>query len=153
MTSRERMKKAIHFQGPDRVPITFKDLFPLFIIPPISWQPQEPYYPYIHPWMIKLRVWRPKRKLPKGWLNTTRECIDEWGTTWRMSPVANQGETIKGALEDGWHLMDGYKPPDFKDWSRYRLCARLSRIFGAQPIPAGRERQLALGALPLLPRV
>ena len=130
MTSRERMKKAIHFQGPDRVPISFKDLFPLFLIPPSSWQPQEPYYPYLHPWIIKTRLWRSRRKLPRGWPKQTRICIDEWGTTWKMSPIANQGETVKGAFEDGWHLLDDYKPPDFKDWSRYRLSARLGRIFG-----------------------
>jgi len=124
------MKRAVHFQGPDRVPISFKDVFPLFMLPPRSWQPQEPYYPYIHPWIIRFRLWKSKRRLPKGWLKTTRICIDEWGTIWKMSPVANQGETVKGALEDGWHLLERLQVPDFKDWSRYRLFSRLGKIFG-----------------------
>jgi len=126
------MKRAIHFQGPDRVPLSFKDVFPLFLIPPRTWQPAEPYYPYIHPWIIKTRLWRSKRRLPRGWMNTSRICIDEWGTIWRMSPIANQGETVKGALEDGWHLLERFQTPDFKDWSRYRLFARLAKIFGGK---------------------
>ena len=130
MTGRERMKRAIHFRGPDRVPVSFKDVFPLFMLPPESFQPPEPYYPYIHPWIIKARLWRSKRKLPKGWLNQTRVCIDEWGTIWRISKISTQGETVKGALEDGWHLLDSFKTPDFKDWARYKKFARWSKWFG-----------------------
>ncbi len=130
MNGRERLKRAIHFQGPDRVPVSFKDVFPLFHIPPMSWQPPEPYLPYLHPLMIKARLWRSKRKLPKGWLNTTRTAIDEWGTVWRISPISTQGETMKCPLEDSWELLEKFQPPDFTDWNRFKRFARWSKLFG-----------------------
>jgi len=130
MNSRERMRRAILFQGPDRVPHSFKDVFPLFQVEPASWQPEEPYYPYVHPMIVKYGVWKSRRPLPKGWLKLTREAIDEWGTVWRVSEVASLGTVLKGALEDGWHLLDGYKPPDFSDWSRYVFMNRLGKALG-----------------------
>ncbi len=132
LTSKERVKRAIHFASPDRVPVSFKDVFPLFHIPPQSWQPPEPYYPYVHPLIIKARLWKPKRKLPRGWLNQTRIAIDEWGTVWRISPISTQGEVVKGALEESWDLLESFKPPDFSDWSRFKTFARLSKLFGGK---------------------
>jgi len=130
MTGRERMKRAILFLGPDRIPQSFSDVFPLFYVPPMSWQPPAPYYPYVHPVAIKFRAWRSKRKLPENWLKLTRVAIDEWGTTWRVSAISSLGEVIHGPLEDDWRLLDSYRPPDMGDWSRYKLCYRLSKLFG-----------------------
>jgi uroporphyrinogen decarboxylase len=132
MNGRERLKRAIEFKGPDRVPITIRDLFPLLHLPPMSWQPEEPYYPYVHPAAIKLRLWRSKRKLPKDWLNLTREAIDEWGVIWVTSGLSALGEARHGPLEDGWELLDTFKPPDYTDWNRYKTFARLCKVFGAR---------------------
>lgn len=130
MTGRERMKRAIMFLGPDRIPHGFRDVFPLFNLPPMSWQPPEPYYPYVHPLAIKFRAWKPRRKLPKNWTKLDRTAIDEWGTIWRASAISTLGEVIHGPLEDGWRLLDSYRPPDMSDWSRYKLCYRLGKLFG-----------------------
>jgi uroporphyrinogen decarboxylase len=130
MNGRERQTRAIEFKGPDRVPILVRDLFPLFHLPPMSWQPEEPYYPYVHPMAIKLRLWKSKRKLPKNWLDLTRVAIDEWGVIWATSGLSALGEVRHGPLEDGWELLDEFKPPDFTDWARYKTFARLSKVLG-----------------------
>ena len=123
MNGRERMTRAIEFKGPDRVPIMSGGVVPmtgldhvmLYTVPPMSWQPQEPYYPYVHPLMIKFKLWRSKRKLPRNWLEMTREAIDEWGVIWEASGISFLGEARQGPLEDGWELLDDFKPPDFSD--------------------------------------
>jgi uroporphyrinogen decarboxylase len=130
MNGRERLKRAIEFKGPDRVPLPIWDLFPLFHLPPMSWQPEEPYYPYVHPAAIRLRLWRSKRKLPKDWLNLTRTAIDEWGVIWATSGLSALGEARHGPLEDGWELLDTFKPPDYTDWNRFKTFARLSKVLG-----------------------
>jgi len=53
MNGRERITRAIEFKGPNKVPQPMRDLFPLFFVPPGSWQPRQPYYPYVHPLIIK----------------------------------------------------------------------------------------------------
>ncbi|MHA1681840.1 MAG: hypothetical protein ACTSUE_12590 [Promethearchaeota archaeon] len=71
MKSKERVRRAIEFTGTDRVPYFgilpwHSDLFPMFLVTPKSWQPVEPYMPYVHPLELKSGAWRSKRKLPRG---------------------------------------------------------------------------------------
>ncbi len=80
--------------------------------------------------MIKFRLWRSKRKLPKNWLDITREAIEQWGVVWETSDISYLGKARHGPLEDGWEVLDEFRPPDFTDWSRFKLAARLSKILG-----------------------
>lgn len=130
MEGRERLRRAIEFKNPDRIPINLDDVFPLLMVPPQSFQPKKPYYPYIHPAFVKLGFWKSEEPLTPDWENLTREAIDEWGTIWRVSKVGSQGEVIKGALEDSWELLDDFTPPDFRDWSRFSIFAELSKRLG-----------------------
>ena len=130
MTGKERMKKAIHFQCPDRIPISIEDALLLFMVPPQAWQPAAPYYPYVHQLIIRAGLWKPERRLPDDWLDLTRTAIDEWGTLWKVSRIAPQGEVEKGALEQSWDLLDHCQPPDFSDWERFAFFAEISRELG-----------------------
>jgi hypothetical protein len=130
MTGKERVIKAIEFKGPDRIPHQKRDYWFLFHIPPQSWQPPEGYYPYVHPGVIKTRVWKWDKRKDIKWLEDKREAIDEFGTIWKTSGITSLGETIKCPLEDGWELLDEYKLPDMKNWDRFKLSASYSKKLG-----------------------
>ncbi len=126
VTSRERVKRAIEFKSPDRVPIfrvnIFKsDVMTYFTLPSRHWEPPEPYYPYVYEEVIRFGLWRPKRKLPRGWGRMKRDCIDDWNCIWHIDPaVSTRGCIKKGAIEDDWSMLDDFKPPDPRDHSRFR---------------------------------
>jgi len=130
MDSKERVTRALEFKGPDRVPQSVKDFFPLLPVPPQSWQPPEPYYPYVHPLVLAAKLWQPERELPKGWKQQRHQAIDEWGCIWEVSPVASLGEVSHGALQDGWDKLDQLKVPDFSDWSRFQTFAQWAKTLG-----------------------
>ena len=52
MTSKERMRRAIEFGSPDRIPHRFYDDITIINTVPCSWQPHESYYPYVHPYDV-----------------------------------------------------------------------------------------------------
>ncbi len=128
LTSRERVRRAIEFGGPDRVPIyrvnIFKsDVMTYFTLPSRDWEPAEPYYPYVYKEIMRFGLWRLRRKLPRGWYKLKRTEIDDWGVLWGINPaVSTRGCVAKGALEDGWHLLDNFQPPNPRDQSRFRWC-------------------------------
>jgi len=130
MDGKERARRAIEFTGPDRVPQSARDFFPLFHLPPSSWQPAEPYYPYVHPLIIKAGLWKPARMLEPGWLEKKREAMDEWGCIWITSGISSLGEIKRGALQDGWEGLNDLRIPDFSDWGRFQLFARLGSTLG-----------------------
>lgn len=130
MTGRERATRAIEFKGPDMIPHQRRDFILIPHIPPQSWQPPEGYYPYVIPGYVQFGLWKWEKHKGKGWLKQTRTAIDEYGTVWRMGPHTSVGQTVKGALEDGWHLLDGYNLPDTKDWERYKKVAGWLRWIG-----------------------
>lgn len=130
MTGRERATRAIEFKGPDMIPHQTRDFMLMSYVPPQSWQPPEGYYPYVQPEFVRFGLWKWERRKDKGWLKETRTAIDEFGTVWRIGPHTTSGQTVKGALEDGWHLLDGYNLPDTKDWDRYKKVAKWIRRIG-----------------------
>jgi len=130
MTGRERATRAIEFKGPDMIPHQTRDFMLMSYVPPQSWQPPEGYYPYVQPEFVKYGLWKWEKRKDKGWLKETRTAIDEFGTVWRIGPQTGSGQTVKGALEDGWHLLDGYNLPDTKDWDRYKKVAGWIRRIG-----------------------
>jgi hypothetical protein len=126
MDERERVTRAIEFRGPDKVPHRKRDFWFLFHVPPQRWQPPEGVYPYVHPGVIRGGLWRWQARDDLDWLEEKRDAIDEFGTLWETSGATSLGIPRKGALEDGWHLLESYSLPDMKDWERFRVAAEWS---------------------------
>jgi hypothetical protein len=107
MTARERVKAALTFSGPDRVP---RDLWAL---PYISlFQPDElaavqQKYPS--------DIGRPELTPGTGnavaqHLATAGTYTDEWGSVWQVAEPGIIGEVKQPALDD-WSRLASYKPP------------------------------------------
>lgn len=161
MNSFERVKAALHFSSPDRVPI-FKvglgDVFPMMMLPSKNWQPghrenERGLYPNgIDDLVIKLDLWKwkkpnwakkdPKLK-DKKWLKIPREEIDEWGCIWkRRGGNKTMGNPGRASLTD-WSYLNKYiqiYSPEADDKSRYSFFVKLSKLFGRK-----RYRLCALG--------
>ncbi|MHA1292727.1 MAG: uroporphyrinogen decarboxylase family protein [Promethearchaeota archaeon] len=141
MNSKERVKKAFHFNKPDRVPISCvsldSDFFPIFQFEPRSWQPTR-YPPHVMGGDITLAnpmvrwvaySWKKKkRKLtgyPRKWWEIPHKSIDEWGVIWQSSGTKSDDKTlghpIKGPLEESWDGLDDYQIPDAREETRYRF--------------------------------
>lgn len=135
MKSRERVIKALEFGGPDRIPYFSifpwrSDVFPLFMVTPSSWQPAEPYMPYVQPIEVQSGAWRAKRRLPRGWLRSKHVAIDEWGVTWeRNGAITSLGQVLDGPIKT-WDDLDTYQFPDPHDPARFSLMTKLARVFG-----------------------
>ncbi|MHA1369512.1 MAG: uroporphyrinogen decarboxylase family protein [Promethearchaeota archaeon] len=140
MNSFERVKRAIEFECPDRVPyfgILKSDLFPMFLLTPRSWQPPEPYMPYVHPLELRLGVWRSKRKLPKGWLRSKHVAIDEWGVVWeRHGGITTLGQVIDYPIKT-WDQLVDFITPDPRNPQRFSLLTKLSKILGRNKYKLG----------------
>ncbi len=148
MNSIERVKAALHFGGPDRVPVYragLGDVLPLVMLPPKRWRPghaedEEGLFPYIgDEQFVRLGLWKWQKpawaKAPeyRKWMTLSRREIDEWGVTWkRDGKIATIGHPEKPALSD-WESYGRYLGrynPDPTDADRYRLFVRIARIFG-----------------------
>ncbi len=132
MDSRERVTRAITFDRPDLVPYVgytlTSDVFPLLALTPSTWQPREPYYPYITSTELALHTWRSKKKLPRGWIKTKHAAIDEWGIVWeRYGTFTTQGQVIEPAVKT-WDELATMTVPDARDPARYSTFTRLSRL-------------------------
>jgi len=167
MKSRERVKRAIHFEKPDRVPrlwVSLKtDFFPFFTFEPRSWQPKN-YPPHLFGGTrtYKNRIYRDlvyrwKRKnrkalgLPRKWWNVEKEkqlsTIDEWGVIWK-SGAANRDNTMghpeKGPLQDSWDQLEEYQPFDPIAKSRYRMWNGIIKTLGKNRYIFGSPSTLCL---------
>ena len=141
MNSKERVKRAIHFDRPDRVPISCvslqTDFFPVLQFEPRSWQPKHcpPHVTGGDPTLANpavrwfayrwKRKWRKKAGYPWRWWKKPGKRIDEWGVVWQSSGMGSGdltlGHPVKGPLEEGYEALDDYEIPDASDESRYRL--------------------------------
>ncbi len=92
-TSYERVKKALYFQGPDRLPVEFP-VYGNSDFCHVNWN-----------------------QIGTG-DNTERETLDEWGCTWSRSEVSNMGLVTKHPLED-WDSLDTFRWPDPDDEAFY----------------------------------
>lgn len=110
MTHRENILKAIHFETPDYIPISFH-------INDACWQayPQEFLLEQIeaHPLLF------PNNKLPQipftpNFIKVARQnepYIDDWGCLWETSVDGITGTVTKHPLSD-WTNFQNYKAPD-----------------------------------------
>lgn len=99
MTSRERVLRAIEFRGPDRVPFASgapvtSDIFFMFFSPARDWQPDEGYFPNIHPLVYALSTWRYKKHFPMNVQSSGYERQDEFGCIWKTVIENSVGEVI-----------------------------------------------------------
>jgi hypothetical protein len=148
MNSIERVKRAVGFKTPDRVPVWsfgLDDVFHMFMLPPKSWQPghaghEKGLFPYMpDEKVLKLHLWKwdkpewVKAAGHKNWLNIEREEVDEWGSIWKQSGTGKSiGHPIRPVLTD-WKLYDKYLAdynPDPMLINRYSFYIFLSRLIG-----------------------
>ena len=97
MTSRERVRKAVTFQGPDRVPVELPEQFHTDFVRVNAYYDPD---------------WQPK-------IQTETEWEDEWGCIWhRLSGDISQGQ-VKHFPISYYGLLDDYVFPNYKKRSRY----------------------------------
>lgn len=141
MNSRERVRRAFHFDRPDRVPMVKvslgTDFYTLLQFEPRSWQPTT-MPPHVlggdttlsfSPIRLVAYTWRKKFRKNAGyhkkWWQTPHKSIDEWGVIWQSSGTKcddkTLGHPVKGPLQENWDNLDNYEIPDANDLSRYRL--------------------------------
>lgn len=96
MTSKERVKRAIHFEGPDRIP---------YHLP-------EPYSTDIK-WIFPLN-----KNIKTEIRDNKNYRLGEWGSWWQVVSDENMGEVIEPALKD-WEEFKNYSFPDVNAPERY----------------------------------
>jgi uroporphyrinogen decarboxylase len=138
MNSLERVKAAIYFSGPDKVPIinfgkANSDVFPLLTLPSKEWNPGHaddeiglfPHEPLLD-W--KKPEWAKDPKY-ENWQKLTREEIDEWGCIWdRDGTGLTMGHPGRASLTD-WSNLDNYLErytPDPEDKRKYTTFIKAS---------------------------
>jgi len=148
MNSLERVRAAMRFQRPDRVPVWkagLGDVLPLPMFPPASWQPghlpgESGLFPYVgDDHYIRWRLWRWRRpewaRAPqfRDFLTLPREEVDEWGGIWkREGQDRSLGHPGRARFTD-WNDLDSHLArynPDPDDISRYRVPLFYSRWVG-----------------------
>ncbi|MHA1252689.1 MAG: uroporphyrinogen decarboxylase family protein [Candidatus Helarchaeota archaeon] len=151
MNSIERVKAALKFNNPDKVPIIdwssigsilFKsDVFPLVASPSKNWQPgwrenEKGLFPHLDIKDIGYKWKKPdwaKDPKYKKWWTLDREEIDEWGCIWvQKNNNPTMGHPGRPSLTD-WSKLDEYIEtyfPDPYDKSRYKFIITSSKIFG-----------------------
>ena len=151
MKSRERVKKAFHFEKPDKVPILCislqSDFFAAIQLEPRTFQPTNlpphimggdttianPGFRWVaYSWKKKFRK---QAGFQKKWWNYPGSRIDEWGVIWQASGIKSGDKTlghpIHGPLEENWDGLDDFLIPDAADDNRYRIMkSGLWRILG-----------------------
>jgi hypothetical protein len=155
MNHRERVKKAFHFDKPDRIPKIkvglSVDFFANPLVEPKSFQPKE-YPPHIlggpngyRRWWLRRLVFRYKWKsknrknlgLPRKWWTEEKDnqilTIDEWGLIWKSGAAdrdLTMGHPYKGPFTDSWDNLDTHEFPDPHDKSRYRFYKFPVKLLG-----------------------
>ena len=92
MTSRERVKRCIDFEGPDRCPMSLPAPYPNdFCSVGITADPEW------KPW----RTWE---------FEDCKQWEDEWHNVWKCLPNTTRGEVIEGVIKD-WSEIEDYRMP------------------------------------------
>jgi len=109
LSSYERVRRAIEFGGPDRVPLFFTRLGPSDIA---------------GSGYKRLETISQREAREKG----RKEWVDEWGAIWNLNPEAlhfvDIGYITRASLQD-YSLLNEYPFPDPDDYRRSRCLSRL----------------------------
>jgi hypothetical protein len=135
MNSKERVKTALKFKNPDKVPvfdIVAGDIGPLPITYSLTWKPgwnegEKGLFPHVRGRYNWDRPnWAKENPTYEGdkWKSLPREEIDEWGCIWNMKgDDKNMGHPGRATLLD-WKDYDSYiekYTPDASDKTRYKF--------------------------------
>ncbi len=94
MTSREIVRRAIHFQAPPRLPVNFGALG------------------------VSDFAWFPRQDTPEERERSAAQRMDLWGCRWEATDVPNMGQ-VKGHPIADPHDLSGLVVPDYTDDRRY----------------------------------
>jgi len=139
MNSVERVKAAINFASPDKVPVIHfgkgnSDVFPLVTFPSKGWNPghaedEKGLFPYSFGFHWDEPEWA---KVPEyeNWRKIPHEEIDEWGCIWNQDgKEATMGHPGRASLTD-WSQLDKYLErytPNAEDRSRYSTFIKMTK--------------------------
>ncbi|MFX1323798.1 MAG: uroporphyrinogen decarboxylase family protein [Promethearchaeota archaeon] len=143
MNSKERVRAALHFKNPDKVPefnLAFGDVGPLPIIYSQNWKPgwnegEEGLFPHVrgnYNW--DRPNWAKSNPNYEGnkWKSIPHEEIDEWGCIWNMKGNdQNMGHPGRASLLD-WNNYQDYirkYTPNANDKSRYEFALKMINSF------------------------
>ena len=122
LNSIERVKAALNFKGPDKVPVwkfsSGSDVYTLSSLPSKNWRPghsenEKDLFPHVPDYLINYRLWKwdkpewAKDPKYKDWLLLPREEVDEFGTIWKMAGVNTMGHPGRPSLTD-YSKLDEY---------------------------------------------
>lgn len=144
MNSIKRVKAALKFTKPDKVPIwkfgSGSDVYTLFSLPSKNWKPGHKtneigLFPHGTEYFVKYGIWKWHKpewaKEPKyaDWITLPREEIDEFGTIWLKGGINTMGHPGRPSLTD-YSQLDKYfeeYTPNFDEKDRYSLIVQMSR--------------------------
>lgn len=143
MNSIERVKAALNFTNPDKVPIwkfsSGSDVYALFSLPSKNWRPghvkdEIGLFPHGTEDLIRYGLWKwdkpewAKNPRYKDWQNLRREEIDEFGTIWIKSGINTMGHPGRPSLLDYSKLDEYFEKytPNFNEKNRYSFSIRTS---------------------------
>ena len=144
MNSKERVKAALQFKNPDKVPVfnlVAGDLFPIVITHSKNWKPgwneeEEGLFPHLRgssrwerpPWAQDNPLYEGNR-----WRSVPHEEIDEWGCIWNMKGNdADMGHPGRASLVD-WDDYDSYIKkynPNADDETRFIVAHNMQKNSG-----------------------
>ena len=119
MTSKELIKKIIHHENPPRIGFNFwGEARPsdIAMVPSVK---------FVHPKLAKYADWGYYPEIVKqvpNFKGEVRVCPD--GNIYGRFDGKTKGECIKGALQDGWELLDTYELPILDEQSDKEIEAR-----------------------------
>jgi len=143
INSIERVKAAINFKGPDKVPVwkfgSGSDLYILANLPSVNWRPghddvEKGLFPHTgNDLVIKYGLWKwdkpewAKNDKYKDWLNLPREEVDEFGTIWVRKGINTMGHPGRPSLQDYSKLDEYFEKytPNFDEKSRYSYAIQM----------------------------
>lgn len=151
INSIERVKAALKFENPDKVPIwkAFEesDVFFMSRIPSRRWQPghdesEKGLFPHLgSDIIVESGLW--KWDMPdwaknnpnyekNRWLKINREEIDEWGNIWKRAGIPTMGHPGRATLLDYSKMNDYFNKytPIFDDEHSYSLFLKLKNVRG-----------------------
>ncbi len=119
MTSRERVRRAVLFQGPDRVPIDLPEPYGTDFLQHVGIDPDP--------------NWQPK-------IDTETRWEDEWGSIWEKLPGdVTMGQVKYHPLSD-YSRLQGFRFPDYKNPHRYETARKV--------ISENRQEKFVLAGIP-----
>lgn len=145
LNSIERVRAALNFRGPDKVPVwkfsSGSDVYSLVSFPSKNWRPghyenEIGLFPHVNENLIKYGLWEwdtpewAKNPKYKDWGGLPREEIDEFGTIWIQKGINTMGHPGRPSLTNYSKLEEYFQKytPNFNEKNRYSFIIQRSKI-------------------------